>query len=73
VGISLDRFQRIGIAFFARHLQQVVGILDAGVDAGQRVDYVLERFLFAAQVLGALRVIPDFRVFEFAVDLFEFL
>jgi len=32
------------------------------------VDYALERFFLAAQVLGAFGVVPDLGVFEFFVD-----
>jgi hypothetical protein len=31
--------------------------------------HVFERLLFPAQLLGAFRVVPDFRVFERGVDL----
>jgi hypothetical protein len=43
------------------------------VDRGQRVDDGFQGFLFAAEILSAFGVFPDGRVFELAVDLFEFL
>jgi hypothetical protein len=33
------------------------------------MDNRFERFLFLAQILRAFLVVPDFRVFELAVDL----
>jgi hypothetical protein len=32
------------------------------------MDHALERFLLAAQVLGAFGVVPDLGVFEFFID-----
>jgi hypothetical protein len=41
------------------------------VDVGQPVDNAFEELLFAAQALGAGRVVPDSGILEFAVDDFE--
>jgi hypothetical protein len=35
------------------------------------VDDVFERLLFAAEILRALRVFPDFRILERAIDLVQ--
>jgi hypothetical protein len=47
--------------------------LQAAVDGRQRIDDRFEGFFFFAEVLGALRIVPDGGVFEFGVNLFEFL
>ena len=73
VGVLFDGQQRVIILLFARHLKQVVGVAQAGVDFGQRVDNRFQRLLFLAEFLRAFRIVPDGGVFQFLVDLFEFL
>jgi hypothetical protein len=60
-----------GVAAFGFHGGSfgVVGQLTA--QAVEHHDHVFERFLFLAQVLGALGVVPDGGVFEGGVDLAE--
>ena len=45
----------------------------ASVDGFERIDDGFERFLLFAELLGALGIVPNCGVFEFAVDLLEFL
>ena len=71
--VSLDGEQSVGIILFPRHVQQIAGVLQAAVDGRQRIDDRFEGFFFFAEVLGALRIVPDGGVFEFGVNLFEFL
>ena len=61
--VFFDRDQRIVVVFFARHRKQVVGVAQIGIDFGEREDDRFQRFLFLAQVLGALLVVPDGGVF----------
>jgi hypothetical protein len=59
-----DAVERGVVVFRARHVEQLFRVLQAGVDAGQVADRRLERFLFPAELLGALLVVPDARVGE---------
>jgi hypothetical protein len=34
-------------------------------------DHIFEQLLFASELLGALRLVPDFRVFQLLADLRE--
>jgi len=43
------------------------------MNRSQRFNNRFERFLFFAEILCALGVLPNFRVFQLGVDLFEFL
>jgi len=38
------------------------------IERGEFADGIVEQFLFPAERLGVLRVVPDVRVFEFPVD-----
>ena len=68
--VDVQRFQRVVVAFFLGHGQQVVRVAQVGADFFERVHDGFEGFFLAAQVLGAFRIVPDRRVFEFRVDLF---
>ena len=48
----------------------MVGIMQACIDAGQGFNDGFQRFFFFAEILCAFGVFPDFRIFEFGVDLF---
>jgi hypothetical protein len=72
-GIGFDRLYGFFVLLFAGHLEQVAGVAQIGFDLGQRQDDGFQGFLFLAQVLGAFLVVPDFRIFQFAIDLVEFL
>ncbi|OGA16002.1 MAG: hypothetical protein A3H32_13665 [Betaproteobacteria bacterium RIFCSPLOWO2_02_FULL_63_19] len=67
--VGFDRDQGGIVAFRAREREQVGGIAQPSVDAAYRCDGAFELFFFAPQFLGALRVLPDVGVFEFASDL----
>jgi hypothetical protein len=48
-----------------------VGIRDAVLDAIERLDDGFEGFLFLAELLRALRVVPQFGILELAVQRVE--
>jgi hypothetical protein len=56
--------------FFARHREQILRVVQVGIGAFERENDVFQRFLFLAEVLGALGIVPDGRIFQFFVDLF---
>jgi hypothetical protein len=60
--------QRFVVVFFTRHLEQILRVAQVVVQRGEFADRVVEQFLFPAEGLGMLRVVPDVRVFEFPVD-----
>jgi hypothetical protein len=51
-----------------RHREEFGVVGEFGVERIQRVHHTFERFLLAAQFLGALGVVPDRRVFQRCVD-----
>jgi hypothetical protein len=55
----------------ARELEELRGIGQAAADAPQRADYGLQRLLFLAEILGALRVGPDLGIGQLALYLGE--
>jgi hypothetical protein len=61
------------VVFLAREPVQLLSLAERLVDAAQRADDALELRALAAEVLRALGVRPDIRIFELAVDLFETL
>jgi hypothetical protein len=62
--VGLDRGERRGVVLLAREREQLGGVLEFAVQVGESADEVVELLLLAAQILGALRVGPDVRVFE---------
>ncbi len=58
------------VVFLARERVQLLGFAERLVDAAQRADDGLELRALAPQALRTLRVAPDVRVLELAVDLF---
>ncbi len=58
-----DRFERIVVLLFLGHGEQVAGVAQVGVDLGERVHDRFEGFFLFAEILGALRVVPDRGVF----------
>jgi hypothetical protein len=65
---AIDRLQRLVVVFLARHGEQFAGVAQAIADPVQRQHDIFQRPLLAAQFLRALGVVPDLRVFEFALD-----
>ncbi|MNX81261.1 hypothetical protein D3C86_1129440 [compost metagenome] len=66
--VGLDGLERFIVAFLARELEQLVGAGQVVRQLPEDLYHGLERFLFLAQVLGPLGVVPDLRVFQLAVD-----
>jgi hypothetical protein len=61
MGNALKRgIVRLGL----RHVEQLPGVLQAGVDAAERADGRVERLLLAPELLRALLVVPDAGVGE---------
>jgi len=60
--------QRFIVAFLAGHVEQVLRVAQVVIERREFADDVVEQFLFPAEGLGVLRVVPDVRVFEFPVD-----
>jgi hypothetical protein len=64
------RFDLVGgacIGFRRGHLQKLAGIAQAARQAIQTLDHLFEFGALPAEFLGALRVIPDSGLLEFAV------
>jgi hypothetical protein len=73
LGISLDSDERIFVAFVARHVEQLGGVAQPRMNRGERFNDRLEGFFFFTEILRALGIFPNLGVFEFGVNLFEFL
>jgi len=73
LGIGLDGDKRVFVAFVARHVQQLGGVAQPRMNRGKRFDDRFEGFFFFTEVLRALGIFPNLGVFEFGVNLFEFL
>jgi len=69
--VGLDADDRLLVFLGAGEFEQFSGVVQALIDVAQRDDYAFEGFLFLAQVLGALGIVPDFRVFQGAADFFQ--
>ena len=67
-GVGLDGLDGVIVALFAGQLEQLGATVEVFVELGQRKDHRFERFLLAAQLLGAFRVVPDLGAFELFVD-----
>ncbi len=68
VGFGFDGEQAGVIAFFLAHLVQLGVVGQLARQFVQRDNHAGERFLFLAQLLGLLRVVPDRGVFQRCVD-----
>ncbi|EQM73537.1 hypothetical protein L686_04955 [Stutzerimonas stutzeri MF28] len=55
------------IVFFDGHVEQVTGIGKAALEVIDGFDDLRQGGTLTAQVLGVLGLVPDVRVFEFAV------
>jgi len=71
VDISRDGLQRGIVAFGGRQFQQLAGIVEAMDDLIEPFHELGKARAFAAQVLGALRIVPDVRAFQLAGYFFE--
>ncbi len=63
-GFGLDGHQAIVIAFFLAHLEQFGVVGQFLRETIKREHHAIERFLFLAQFLRLLGVVPDGRIFE---------
>ena len=56
------------VTFGARKLKELLRIRKPAVDAAKRADQRFELLLFLAELLRALRLLPQLRIFELAVE-----
>ena len=66
-----DGHDRSLVAFGRRQFQQFVGVVQAVADAVQAFHELAEARALAAQILRALRVVPDVGAFQFAAYFFQ--
>jgi hypothetical protein len=69
--IAFDADQGFFVILAAGEFEQFGGIRQFLVDVDQRQYDAFQQFLFLAQFLGALGVVPDLGIFEIAVQFFE--
>ncbi len=69
VDIGRYRIDRVFIALFDGHFEQVGAVAQASGELIHVEHDALEQCAFLTQRLGALLIVPDVRVFEFAQDL----
>ena len=63
-----DGAQRRVIVIGAGKLEQLRAIPKSGIEAFQRADHAFELFLFLAERLCALLIVPDLGIFELLLD-----
>ena len=63
-----DRFQRRVVGLGARETEELRAVPEIAVKRGHVVYHALERLLLLAELLRALRIVPDLRIFELALD-----
>jgi hypothetical protein len=61
-------FDRAGVIFFQRHLQQFVGIGKAGCQRIKAENDLFQQRPFPSERLSAIRLIPDIGLFQFPLD-----
>jgi hypothetical protein len=71
IDVVRDGLYRRLVVFDGRQFQQFVRITEPGHDAVDAFHEFGQPRAFAAEILRALRLIPDLRVFEFAGYFFE--
>ena len=59
------------ITFLNGHREKFAGVIKSRCQVFETADKVIECFLFFADCLRVLRVIPEGRIFYFAVNFFE--
>jgi hypothetical protein len=69
--ILADLLERSIVVVRARHLEELARVGDAAADALERQRDAFQDFLLLAELLRALRVVPQLRVLELAVQRFE--
>jgi hypothetical protein len=68
LAVGFDGDQGVVVIVGAGQFEQVAGVEQAAFQAAQRPDDVFQGFLFASQILGVLRVVPDVGAFQFGID-----
>jgi hypothetical protein len=69
--IARDRKRSALVAFLDGQIEQIARLGQALGQAADAADDAFEARAFLAEVLRALRVVPDVGMFEFAGDFFE--
>jgi len=69
--IGLDRLEGVVVVLGLGELEEILEVARLRVDLLQRQYHVFELALFLAELLRALGVVPDGRVFQRAVNFFE--
>jgi hypothetical protein len=73
VDVVRDRCDRAFVVFVDRKIEQIAGFGQRVGQTADAADDALEARAFLAEILRALRVVPDVRVFELAGDFLETL
>jgi hypothetical protein len=71
IEISDDRRHGFFIVLSLGEREQLSGVVEPAGQVTQGRYDTLEFDTFAAELLGAFRLVPDTRVFEFAIDFYE--
>ena len=71
IDIVGDCSDRAFVVFADRKIEQIAGLAERIGQRADAADDALEIRAFLAEILRALRVVPDVRIFEFARDFFE--
>ena len=64
-------FYRVFVVFFYRHVEQVFGICQAGIEGIDGFYHYFQRCTFLTQVLGTVGVVPDVWLSQFLLYFFE--
>jgi hypothetical protein len=73
IDVGGDGQRRAFVALFDREVEQILRLAEAFAQAADAADDAVQAGAFAAQILSALRIVPDVRVFQLASDFFEAL
>ena len=68
VQVAVHRGQRVRVLLFPGHIEQALGVLDAGAQAPHGLHHLLQRGPLTAQRLRPFGIFPDVGDFQFAVD-----
>lgn len=68
--VLANGFNRFPVFFGHGELKKLCCIIDARGQAVKAADDIVKHLLFFADFLGMLRIIPEIRVFNLAVDFF---
>jgi hypothetical protein len=70
IDIGDNGFGAVFVVFHLGEFEQFFGVSEAGTDLVNAANNAFEDGAFFTEVLRPLRIIPNFRVFQFAADLF---